>query len=358
MSITLRKKILKDGRQSLYLDHYGEEGRRKEFLKLYLFKRPKDENEKQHNKETLKLAENILTKSRLQTSSEEHGFGSPIKKKINFIEYFENYAATYQKKNVRTVEGALRYFKAYLGERTHLRPNEVTESLCHGFKEHLEQHLYGETPATYFARFKQVLRQAVRDKIFPASPAADVQNKASKGQVRKDVLTVAEIKQLAATHCGNETVRRAFLFSCMTGLRFVDIVALRWKHVDETAIRVLQSKTDLSVMITLNATARILMGERKEPDAPVFEMPTANGTNKNLRTWAGRAGLSKHLSYHVARHSFACNLLLNATDLHTVSNLLGHSDLTHTTKYLRTVESMKQQAVNRLEFDLSPTKTS
>ncbi len=354
MSITLRKKPLSDGRQSLYLDHYGEEGRRKEFLKLYLFKRPKDELERQQNKETLKLAESIRSKRELEANAAEHGMDSPVKKKINFIEYFEQYVAGYQKKNISNVKGALSYFKTYVN-KDYLRPNEVTESLCFGFKEYLETKLTGETPQTYFSRFKQVLRQAVRDKLFTASPAAEVANKTNKNQVRKDVLSLAEIKLLASTPCPNETVRRAFLFSCMTGLRFVDIVGLRWKHVDDAAIRVKQSKTDMSVLITLNDTARALLGERGEPDAAVFVLPTANGTNKNLRTWAKRAGINKHLSYHVARHSFACNLLLKETDLYTVSNLLGHSDLTHTTKYLRTVDNMKQQAVNRLEIDLAPT---
>jgi site-specific recombinase XerD len=352
MSITLRKKPLKDGKRvSLYLDHYGEEGRRKEFLGLYQFKRPKDTLEKEHNKETQKLAENILSKRLLQANSEEHGFTDPTKRKVNFVEYFEKYAEGYTKKNFRTVHGALKYFKVYVG-KDYLRPNEVTESLCHGFKQHLEGQLSGETPSTYFSRFKQMLRQAVRDKLFTVSPAAQVVNKAPKNQVRKDVLTLAELKTLAATPCGNETVRRAFLFSCMTGLRFVDVTGLQWKHVDEVAIRVIQSKTDMAVLISLNATARTLLGERGEPEAAVFPLPTANGTNKVLRYWGKRAGLNKHLSYHVARHSFACNLLINNADLYTVSDLLGHSDLTHTRKYLRPVEAMKQQAVNKLEFDL------
>ena len=65
MSITLRKKPLKDGRQSLYLDHYGEDGRRKEFLKLCMFNRPKDAPENEHNKETLELAESIRSKCEL-----------------------------------------------------------------------------------------------------------------------------------------------------------------------------------------------------------------------------------------------------------------------------------------------------
>jgi hypothetical protein len=145
----------------LYLDHYGEEGRRKEFLKLYLFKRPKDALEKEHNKETLKLAESIRSKRDLQANSQGHGFDDPTKRKLNFIEYFEKYAEGYTKKNFRTVHGALKYFKAYVG-KDHLRPNEVTESLCHGFKQHLEGQLHGETPQNYFSRFKQVLRQGVR----------------------------------------------------------------------------------------------------------------------------------------------------------------------------------------------------
>jgi hypothetical protein len=64
--------------------------------------------------------------------------------------------------------------------KDHLRPNEVTESLCHGFKQPLEGQLSGETPSNYFYRFKQMLRQAVRDKLLTVSPAAEVVNKAPK----------------------------------------------------------------------------------------------------------------------------------------------------------------------------------
>jgi hypothetical protein len=62
MSVTLRKKAISNGRHSLYLDYYLEGERKYEFLKQYIFKRAKDDLEKQHNKETIRLAESIRSK--------------------------------------------------------------------------------------------------------------------------------------------------------------------------------------------------------------------------------------------------------------------------------------------------------
>ncbi|NEU65467.1 tyrosine-type recombinase/integrase [Spirosoma agri] len=63
--------------------------------------------------------------------------------------------------------------------------------------------------------------------------------------------------------------------------------------------------------------------------------------------------INRTVTFHVARHSFATNLLIYETDVKTVSSLLGHTSLEHTHKYVRVVESLKQNAVNRLlEIDL------
>jgi integrase/recombinase XerD len=347
MSITLRKKPLSDGRLSLYLDVYTEAGRKKEFLKLYLFKRPKDELERQHNKDTLQLAQNIRSKRDLQISSQEHGFEPAFKKKVNFLEYYEEYVHKYSKKNLRTVQGSLRYFKAFAG-KDYLKPNEVTEQLCIDFKEYLSQHLNGETPATYFSKFKQMLKQAAREKIFAASPALEVTNKGNGDSVKKDVLSIDDIQALASAHCGNSEVKRAFLFACVTGLRFCDIVALRWGNINAGSLKINQAKTSRSVITNLNPTAKKLLGEPSKATEAVFSLPSHTAVLKALRHWAQRAGLQKHVTFHVARHSFATNLVIFDSDINTVSNLLGHTSLKHTQKYLRVVEALKEQAVNKL----------
>ena len=67
-----------------------------------------------------------------------------------------------------------------------------------------------------------------------------------------------------------------------------------------------------------------------------------------LKQWAKEAGINKDLTFHVARHSFATNLLTYKTDILTVSKLLGHTTLKHTQIYAKIVDSLKISAVNNL----------
>ena len=349
MAIKLRKKTLSTGKLSLYLDNWDGEQRQYEFLKLYLYPRPKDPLEKEHNRETLKTAENIRAKRELLAASDENGITPAFKKKVNFFEYFEEYIKGYTKKDVRMFGYSLKYLRQY-AQTDYLSTKAVTENFCRGFREFMDNHpnLNGETPYDFFAKFKKVIKQAVRDKLFTINPAQDVQNKRVDKVVAKDILTVDELQLLAKTHCGNETVKRAFLFACNTGLRWCDVKILQWKHIHGGSLQMTQQKTGKPVIINLNATSVRLIGEKGKPEDAVFTLPSHTGMLKTLRYWKDRAGLSKTVTFHVARHSFATNLLIYETDVKTVSSLLGHTSLEHTQKYVRVVEALKQNAVNRL----------
>jgi integrase/recombinase XerD len=356
MKVTLRSKALKSGKQSLYLDYYSAGGGREyEFLQLYLFKRPKDELERQHNKEIKGIADRIRASREVQLNEEEQGLRSTQKRKINFIEYFENYLAAYPNKDRRIVKYCLQYFKEFTGNKKKVLPAEITEQVCINFRAHLDQNLNGETPHNYFAKFKKLLRQATREGVFLRNPAEDVQNPRPEG-IKKDVLTLDEIKALANAYCGNSEVKRAFLFACFTGLRWVDVEALTWTNIHKTEdglqLKVKQAKTEIDVMVNLNATARKVLGELGKRTDKVFTLPSHTGMLKSLRLWGEKAGINKKITFHVARHSFATNLLLKETDLKTVSTLLGHTTLEHTTKYVRVVNQLKEQAVNKLEIEI------
>jgi site-specific recombinase XerD len=60
------------------------------------------------------------------------------------------------------------------------------------------------------------------------------------------------------------------------------------------------------------------------------------------------AGISKHITWHCGRHSFAVNILNNGANIKTVSSLLGHSSLKHTEKYLHAVDKLRVEAINSL----------
>jgi integrase/recombinase XerD len=346
MSVKIWQRQLAGNKRSLYLDINYEGDRSREKLNLYLYKPARTEQERTHNKNAERQANELRSKRELELSASDYKIQPSFKRRIDIIKYFENYVSNYTKKNLRMVQATMNHFKSFLGKNS-LSSRQVTEQLCAEFREYLEQKLTGETPYDYFMRFKQMLKQAVRDGILSENPATKVKNRRAEGDL-KDILTTDELQTLADTPSGSLEVKRAFLFACNTGLRAADIRALRWGYINNGTLKVTQSKTQKTVSVNLNSTALQLLGEPAKPEQPVFTLPSQNAVNKTLKAWAKRAKVDKHVTFHCARHTFGTNLIIYGGSVVSVSNLLGHTSLKHTMRYVRAVESMKEQAVNNL----------
>ena len=255
-------------------------------------------------------------------------------------------------KNDRTAISSYNLFLQFVENRTVTFKN-ITEKFAQDFKWFLLNHesLQGATPKLYFTQFKKVVKRAFKDKLLKDNPAEDITVTLTQA-IRKDVLTMSEIAKLYETRCGNEEAKRAFLFSCVTGLRLCDIRELTWGHLKETReglmIEMNQNKTGNELKVNLNPDALQLIGLRASNKTLLFKLKTHNSVLSVLLTWAKRAGINKHVTYHVARHSFGTNLVYYGTDVKTASQLLGHSSLAYTSLYLHISESMKQDAVNNL----------
>ena len=107
-----------------------------------------------------------------------------------------------------------------------------------------------------------------------------------------------------------------------------------------------QKKTGGLEYLDITKQAADLLGEPAQPDDHVFSLPSPTYTNANLRIWASRAGINKHLTFHSGRHTFAVMMLTLGVGLYTVSKLLGHRDIKTTQIYARIVDSKKQEAVD------------
>jgi integrase/recombinase XerD len=352
--VKLRDTKTADNRLALYLDWSKDKKRQREYLNLHVFEKEKTVLERHHNKEIYAKAELIRAERERQFFSDEIDDITEQKKVKNqdFINYLEKYVNAYPKKDLRVMKAVLLHFKEFAPP--HITAKEITETFCHDFKEHLSQTLNGESPSTYFARFKKMIRQATRDKLFRVNPSQDIRNFKTDVSIAKDVLTIEELQLMATAHCGNSEVKRAFLFCCNTGLRFVDVNALQWKNIEKNVLKIEQSKTKDKatdggkVEITLNDTAIKILGTPTDKEDLVFKLPSHNSTVKSLDHWAKRAGIEKHITFHVARHTFGTLLAYYESDILTISKLLGHTSLKHTAKYIRTSNEMKQKAVNSI----------
>lgn len=174
-------------------------------------------------------------------------------------------------------------------------------------------------------------------------------------------LTIDEVRLLARTECHYPSVKRAFLFSCLTGLRRSDIERLKWKDVytqdNFTRIIFNQKKTNGLEYLDLAPEAVELMGERGKPDDNVFDwIHSPHVTNSTLREWCMGAGIKKHITFHSGRHTFAVMMLDLGTDIYTVSKLLGHREIGTTQIYARVLDKNKQAAVAKIPSILNDGK--
>ncbi len=357
MKVTLRKKELTNNRERLYLDIYNPEShsnkRIRESIHLHIFSNPKTAIEKNHNKETMALAENIKAKRQLELQSTSNGFRSKELLKLNFIEYFEK--LTNERKsspgNYGNWDSALKHLKKVFGD--FLPFGSVNEDKLEKFKSYLIGELSKNSASSYFAKVKAAVNQAFEDRILEDNPAKRI--KAITAQAtQRQFLTESELKLLVKTECDTPIMKKAFMFSAFTGLRWSDVVSLKWGSVygdSEAGYYILyrQKKTKKNENLPLSNNIVELLGERKKDDDKVFAgLVYSAWYNSKLALWVMKAGINKHITFHCARHTYATLLLTNSVDLYTVSKLLGHNDIRTTQIYSRVVDLTKKNAVERL----------
>ena len=208
------------------------------------------------------------------------------------------------------------------------------------------------TASTYFSIFKAGLHQAFIDGYLTVDIAAKAKNIAYSDKQR-EYLTIDELNTLAATPCDRPIMKRASLFSALTGMRHSDIQKLKWKEIikDGEHYRILftQQKTKGVQYMPISDQAYQLCGERGEPDRLVFEgLQDPSWINKQLERWIKAAGITKHITFHCFRHTYATLQLTNGTDIYTVSKMLGHTKVTTTQIYAKIVDEKKEQAADTI----------
>jgi integrase/recombinase XerD len=426
----LRERTLRDGTKTLYLEYYlgrtstpvtdvqgnpvyyttgkmagtlkykVEHIRRKEELKLYLYAKPRNIEERTHNENTINKAREIRYKREQELLNSTMGY-SVASRNGNLIANFENYIASYTKKDVRVMNLALNRFKEYLRQtyplftikrtdaeikaiealwadshrgsngKHNLNPNEYyrfnltqkqfNETMVRGFVDYLQANSKGSGAATLYKRFKKMVKSVVQEGLIKKNPCAEIVCKGNECAI-KDVLSLEEIKALIHTHVNNENpdVRRAFLLTLFTGIRWCDVKELRYSNIDfqNKTLKFEQAKTkghsakSVVVMPLRDDLLDDVIGtperQGKGRDDLIFSLPSYTMCLKALRHWTARAGIDKHITWHCGRHSFATNILESGANTKVVADLLGHSGLEYVERYVRAIDESKRRALNSL----------
>ena len=302
-NVTLRQRVISNGRISLYLDYYPAirnpytmKMSRREYLGIYIYARPKNEIERDFNNEMLSKAEAIRCIRVQAIVNEEFGFLDKHKMKADFLAYFREKA----KLKYHKWDCVYQHFEKFVNG--YCTFGDVTVELCQKFRQYL---------------------------------------------------TLAEVKKLAATPCKIPILKQASLFSCMTGLRISDILQLTWDNIEVGPdngyyIRICTEKTETEATLPISNEALELCGI--PGSGRVFKGLTRAMTNQPLKQWISEAGIKKHITFHCFRHSYAVIQISLGTDIYTVSKMLTHKNVSTTQIYADLVNSKKRETANKISL--------
>lgn len=370
--VSLREQKNKSGRTSLYLDFYPaiyDEKKKKEtrrkFLDLFVFEKPVNKTEREHNKFTLIKAKQIESEYQLELLSKTLDMPFLSNKDLDFLQYFKAIVKKRytSKGNYDNWLSTYNYLEKYTNGRCLV--SQVNEQFCKGFKEYLDTtpsikseatKLSANSKYSYFNKFKAAVKQAYDDKVLATNPLRAVKS-FPQADTYREFLTIEEVKLLKDTPLENPVLFKAAMFSIRTGMRWSDIVKLRWSEIQHTKdsgyfIRFSQQKTKTQETLPITEEAYLELGDsNSDGNELVFKGLKYSAHNNNLiARWVLRAGINKKITFHSFRHTNATLLLSAGEDIYTVSKMLGHQHLKTTEIYGKVINSRKIAAASRIKF--------
>lgn len=377
--ITLRSRNHPNGNRSLYLEFY-EKGGKRHYESLNLFLIPEeDENDRRVNEATLKKAVKLKSERVLGVESPKPKSEEPKVPRRAFCDWMDEYLSCLQASDQYSMaycnhmRSTINIVKAYLVHinRPRILMAKLDNAWVKGFLIYIKveyrnmkspnhpKPLSPKTMVLIQSNLNTMLGCAVRTGALARNPmdALETCDKFGKTPSEREFLTVAELNRLAKVETGSPITKQTFMFCCFTGLRYSDMVALKWGDIKTTgAGRMLHlpsmQKTKQPVIVPLSEKALEWLPEHPadcKADTKVFaNAPTLSSANRALKHMARRADIRKTISFHVARHTFATMTLTAGGDLYTTSRLLGHTNIHSTEIYADVVMERRTQAVNLL----------
>lgn len=201
--------------------------------------------DKQHNKDTLQLAEQIrqkkenqLNKPEIYTGYEKEQLKIKELGEKNFVEYFKTLTDKRKASNHDNWVSAYNYLLKFT--EGNLKFSDLHEAFCNEFREYLlttksnkdkNASLSQNSAVSYFNKLKAALKQAYKDGLLKTNLNGKVAT-IKPAETQRNFLTIEELNSLVKTDCNNPLLKRAALFSALTGLRFSDIKNLVWDELE------------------------------------------------------------------------------------------------------------------------------
>jgi site-specific recombinase XerD len=206
------------------------------------------------------------------------------------------------------------------------------------------------TTVKYLNNFKKIIRICLGNGWMIRDPF--INYKLRTKIVDRGFLNEQELKRMAEQVFEVQrlnTVRDIFLFSCYTGLAYVDVHKLKRQELvtgldGALWVHTKREKTNTPSKIPLLLPAMQLINKYRdhpvcEATGKVFPVSSNQKMNAYLKEIADLCRIDKTLTYHVARHTFATTVtLLNGIPIESVSKMLGHTNIKTTQHYAKILD--------------------
>ena len=311
---------------------------------------PKNGRERQINKETKKALELIWKQKQVAIREGKYSILAKAVKDKNVLEDFKQYFTSkgYADKTLKQHQTIHYHLKKFLKSDI-LSYSELTPEFMAGFLNYLKEEgtgrqgraLASTSVSNYFNKFKVFIGDMVRKGNLKEHPAQDI--KADKGVSKPKVsLTKEELQRLINTECKSPLLRKFFLFSCFSGQAFEECLRMEWRDIEESnglyTLNGKRVKTNSHFKIRLSPEAVKLLGSRKGDFDKVFKgFKYSANNNRILSDWCRDAGISKHVTPHVGRHTFTrlwWENPANLKDILVLMQIIDHKDVRTTQIYL------------------------
>lgn len=205
----------------------------------------------------------------------------------------------------------------------------------------VERNLHRGTIWLNCMMLKGVVQRAFRRGLIPVSPFAEFHIPKNIGE--REYLSEAEVQQLMEHTFSlsiDTYVRDIFVFSALTGMSFIDIRQLQKSEIQEIDghqwIVSARKKTGIPYRVRLmEQPIAIIRRYASEGREQIFDRCEYHTVSKRLPIILKECGITKRISFHCARHTFAIMALNNGMPIESVSRILGHSNITTTQIYAK-----------------------
>ena len=362
-TVTLRTRPLKNGMLSYYLDYYpGYRDQetmktiRHEGLNIYIYANPKNERERNFNATMSEKAEAIRCRRFESIVNDRYDFFDRHKLKADFLEYYRRQLRKHDQK----WEFVYHHFYNFVHGKCTFE--EIDIDLCNKFREYLlnakqlrrDDRISKNSASGYWSTFRGLLKILYRNRLIKTN-INDFLDKIETEDTPKDYLSVEELYKLAETPCKKPILKTAALFSCLTSLRISDILSLQWHEIVDFAaggkcVHTITQKTKTEDIIPISDEALQLIGYSPEKTGLVFKGLKRSWTQQPMKEWIRKAGITKNITFHSYRRTYATLQGAAGTDIRTIQSNMAHRSITTTQRYMKVVDSNKREASNRISL--------